>query len=325
MTFQEQRRKGIGASDTAAILKLSDWGNPYTVAVEKIMGTFQPDVEHLKWGRMIEPLLLQEFKERTGMACEKPTPFWPHPEHDFIFANCDGIENNEKPTYVVEAKNSRFGDGFGPDGTDEVPDNYNIQVQHQMMVTGARTAYLIVLIGGNTCRLYTIPYNQGIVDDLIPALKDFWNDFVLERRFPDPDFNHPATHRIVKKAVNLQPGLEINLGIGDEDSPLIDLARRYELMRRVEKLATSEKDSLKSQIRVQSQGAGLITFPDGSKITQKKQARRGYTVAPTEYETMNLTWKGPNLLDQAMQSTGITPLALGDGRPGEESDAYKGE
>lgn len=322
MTFQEQRRNGIGASDTAAILRLSDWANPYTVAVEKILGTFQPEAEHLKWGRLMEPLLLEEFRERTGLECVKPTPFWKHPDHEFIFANCDGIQRNENPEYVVEAKNSRFGDGFGPDGSDEVPVGYNIQVQHQMMVTGARLAYLIVLIGGNTCRLYKIDYSQEIVDEIIPVLKDFWTNYIEERLLPQPDFEHPATHRIVKQSVKLNPSLELDCEPG---SPLYDLAQRYELMRRVEKLAAGEKDSLKSQIRVHSQGAGLITFPDGTKITQKKQKRRGYVVKETEYETMNLTWKGQDLLGTAIEQSGIKPLALGDLRQGEESDNHKGD
>lgn len=321
MTFQEQRRKGIGASDTAAILGLSEWGNAYTVAVEKIMGHFQPESEHLKWGKAIEPLLLAEFRERTGYDCVVPTPFWEHPEYKFIYANCDGIQQNHNPEYVVEAKCSRFGEGFGPDGSDEIPDVYHIQVQHQMACTGARVAFLIVLIGGNNCRVYKINYNPEVVNTFIPILVEFWTDFVKGRILPEPDFQHPSTTKVLKQVIGLDESRQMI--IDEPGHHLYDLAGRYELMRKVEKLAKDEKDSLKSQIRVQSQGAGLIMFPDGTKIVTKTQRRRGYVVKESEYETMLLTWKGDEQIDKAMRSTGIKPLELGDMRTDGESPNFE--
>lgn len=321
-SFQEQRRKGIGASDTAAILRLSEWGNPYTVAVEKILGEFAEENEAMKWGRIMEPILLEEFRERTGLKCVAAEPFWKHKDHDFIFANCDGVsDKSQKPEYVVEAKISRFGDGFGPDGTDEIPDKYNIQAHQQMACTGARVCYLVVLIGGSTFRIYKIDYNEEIVSTMIPILCEFWNDFIKRRILPEPDFSHPATHDIIEKVIQLDP--DKALRFDSIDVPLYDLAGRYELMRRIEKLAKGEKDSVKSQIRVQSQGAGLIEFPDGTKAVTSKTKRKGYVVQPTEYESMRLTWKGADLLDTAMKSSGIKPLAIDDNRQGEETANFE--
>ena len=321
-SFQELRRKGIGASDTAAILRLSEWGTPYSVAVEKIMGTTFEESEPMKWGKIMEPILLEEFRQRMSRGCVAANPFWKHPDHDFIFANCDGVaDKSARPAYVVEAKISRWGEGFGPDGTDEIPDKYNIQVHHQMACTGARIAYLVVLLGGSNLRIYRIDYNEEIVKAMIPILCEFWKDFVLARRFPEPDFEHPATAEVIRQSVKLDAGRVLSFPTIDE--PLYGLCGRYELMRKVEKLAKSEKDSLKSQIRVQSQGAGRIEFIDGTTVTTTMTKRRAYQVKEGEYETMRLTWKGEDQYGISQKLTGLKPLEIGDNRQGDESPNFE--
>lgn len=313
--FQERRRKGIGASDTAAILGLSDWGNAYTVAAEKILGVFQPETEQMLWGKLHEPILLDQFRKRTGLPCVPGVPFQTSKRlPEFLFANCDGVQREKNPEYVVEAKQSRFGDGFGPDGTDEIPDLYNIQMHQQMVIVGAKFGYLIVLIGGNNCRIYRVEYNQAIVGAFLPVITDYWERFILARVLPEPDFKHPATFDMVKKLVGVNDTI---MKIDEEGTHLYELAQRYELMRRVEKCAKEEKDSLKSQIIMQSGGAAQIHFPDGTKVMRKTTHRKAYTVKESSYETFNLTWKGSE--QNGPQRIGVEPLKLGDGRPGEES------
>jgi predicted phage-related endonuclease len=62
---------------------------------------------------------------------------------------------------VVEAKTSGIiGPSqtalWGDDGSDEVPDSYLLQVQAQLLVTGAELAYLAALIGGRGFAMFEI-------------------------------------------------------------------------------------------------------------------------------------------------------------------------
>lgn len=278
----------------------------------------------MKWGRIHEPLLLEEFRQEKGLPCVKPDPFWKLKGHPHIFANCDGIETNDNPTYVVEAKQSRFGDGFGVPGTDQIPEQYTIQVQHQMLCTGAELAYVVVLIGGNTCRTYEVPANKDIQENIVYALDDFWKNFVKKRILPDVDYKHPSAIDIVRKANPIVSGLEMKITDGDGtpfyDHPVYQAAQMYELMKLIESAAKDEKKSLQARVIALSGGAGLITFPDGTKITRKMQTRKGYIVKESTFEAMRFNWKGPE--QDAHSRLGISPLKLGDGRPGEEDAAY---
>ncbi len=56
-----------------------------------------------------------------------------------------------------------------------VPSYYQTQVQHYLCVTGVSKAYVAVLIGGNSFRIYEVDADPEIQQMLIAVEKDFWN------------------------------------------------------------------------------------------------------------------------------------------------------
>ena len=63
----KQRARGIGGSDTAAILGTSKYRSAYTVYMEKI-GKVKPadlsDKQAVQWGNILEPIVGEEYKRR---------------------------------------------------------------------------------------------------------------------------------------------------------------------------------------------------------------------------------------------------------------------
>jgi putative phage-type endonuclease len=168
----EDRRKGIGGSDAAAVLGLSKSRTPLQVYQDKRgEGVEQEDNEAMLWGRVLEPVVRQQYAERTGRIVRLPEGILAHPKYPFMLANIDGVTGDNR---LVEIKTARTPIGFGEPGTDEVPQAYLIQVQHYLTVTALSVADLAVLIGGSDFRIYEIPADPELQGMIIEDEAAFW-------------------------------------------------------------------------------------------------------------------------------------------------------
>jgi putative phage-type endonuclease len=180
-----ERRQGIGGSDVAAILGLSRFRTAVDVWLDKRgMGEPQPETDAMRFGSLLEPVVIQEFTRRTGFEVRRGLPIQKSEEHPFMLASLDGLIEDERA--IVEAKTARTADGWGEDGSSEIPAYYHTQVAHYMAVTDAVLAYVPVLIGGQDFRIYTVDRDDAFVADLIEAEREFWEDHVLTGIPPVP-------------------------------------------------------------------------------------------------------------------------------------------
>ena len=72
---------------------------------------------------------------------------------------------------------------------DTIPDEYMLQVQHYMSVTGYVGTYIAVLIGGNTFKWKFIERDEELISMLIELEADFW-DYVRLRTPPTVGWFH---------------------------------------------------------------------------------------------------------------------------------------
>lgn len=167
-----QRRTGIGGSDVAAILGLSPWRTPYQVWEDKTgRSEEQPETPALYWGRLLEDPIRQAYADRTGLTVTKPDRMFTSEEYPFMLANLDGIASDGR---IVEFKTTSRSDGWGEEGSDEIPDHYQTQVQHYMSVMGAERADVGVLIAGRDFRIYTVEADAELQQMLIEEEAKFW-------------------------------------------------------------------------------------------------------------------------------------------------------
>ena len=179
--WYEQRRKGIGGSDAAAVLGYSRWHSAYDVWRSKIDETATDDDndnESTRRGSRREPELIQEYSNVTGKQVYS-TPHLIHPDYSYVCANLDGIIPNER---VVEAKTARRSDGWGEPDTEDIPIDYYLQCQHYMLIAAALGLIpdadplcdIFVSIAGEAIRIYTIKGNKELWAAMLQKYAEFW-------------------------------------------------------------------------------------------------------------------------------------------------------
>ncbi|AKO92679.1 hypothetical protein BEH_11590 [Priestia filamentosa] len=188
----EQRKKGIGGSDAAAIAGLSRWKSPVAVYLEKIGEAPDGDInsEAAYFGTQLEDFVAKEFSKRTGLKVRRKNAMLQHPKHPFILANVDRLIIGER--IGLECKTaSEYLKGEWED--EEVPAAYLIQCQHYMAVTGYEAWWIAVLIGGNKFVYKKVERDEELIEQLIEIEVSFWNDNVLMKEPPLFDGSDAST------------------------------------------------------------------------------------------------------------------------------------
>jgi putative phage-type endonuclease len=171
----EHRKLGIGGSDASVVCGINKYKSPVELWMDKT-GQLPPQEagEAAYWGTLLESIVRAEFTKRTGIEVTKPSVILQSEEHPFMLANLDGTcEVPDVGTCIFEAKTaSAYKAG---EWEDTIPDEYQLQIQHYMAVTGYAGAYIAVLIGGNTFRWKFVERDEELISMLIELESAFWN------------------------------------------------------------------------------------------------------------------------------------------------------
>ncbi|MHB8063026.1 MAG: YqaJ viral recombinase family nuclease [Ruminiclostridium sp.] len=171
----EFRKFGIGGSDSSVVCGINRYKSPIELWMEKTgQWPNQEAGEAAYWGHCLESLVRDEFTRRTGIVVTLVKQILQSEEHPFMLANLDGIcEHPDYGTCVFEAKTaSTYKSG---EWNDAIPDEYILQVQHYLAVTGYKGAFIAVLIGGNQFKWKFIERDEELIAMLIQLEIDFWD------------------------------------------------------------------------------------------------------------------------------------------------------
>lgn len=163
------RAQGITASEIAAVLGVSPYESPFSLYWRKrgVLGE-QADTDAMRWGRRLEPLIAEEFQERhltdfqvrrAGLYSQSERP-WQMASPDRAcheYAEMD-LSVSADPVALAECKVTGSWDGWGPDGSDEVPLHIRCQVIWQADVLGVPCVYVPV-VNGRSYREYVVAYD----------------------------------------------------------------------------------------------------------------------------------------------------------------------
>ena len=179
------RHAGIGGSDCAAACGLSRWKSRLELWLDKTCRTKQqPAGEAAYWGRVMEPILRDEFAKRTGFEVKEMPAFFRSKTNPFMLANIDGCVNTGNGYAILEIKTA--GSYAGADWEDGLPLEYYLQVQHYLAVIGAPKAFVAVLLGGNKFSYQEIARDEAAIQNIIAMERDFWENYVLKDVPPKP-------------------------------------------------------------------------------------------------------------------------------------------
>ena len=178
------RNRGIGSSDAPVAVGMSRYKSPLELWMEKTGRNLAEDISNkdaVFWGTTLEPIVANVYAERTGKKVRRVNAVLQHPEHPFMLANLDRIVEGGG---VLEIKTA----GLRSQGQWEegVPLAYQIQVLHQLAVTGKAWADVAVLIGGQEFRIYRIESDEDRIAQLVAMEKTFW-DHVEHETAPEVD------------------------------------------------------------------------------------------------------------------------------------------
>ena len=206
----EHRRLGIGGSDASVVCGISRYKSPVELWMDKTgQLPHQEAGEAAYWGTLLEPFVRSEFTKRTGIGVTHKNELLQSEEYPFMLANLDGIcEVSDYGTCVFEAKTASA--YKAEEWEDSIPDEYQIQVQHYLAVTGYAGTYIAALIGGNTFKWKFIERDKELISMLIELEKDFWNH--VQTRTPPPlDGSNATAKFLAERFPNSKPKSKISL------------------------------------------------------------------------------------------------------------------
>lgn len=288
------RQTGIGGSEIAAIVGLSQYRTPTQVWESKVNPVQDEETSQpAYWGTVLEDVVAKEYALRTGNKVQRLTKQMRHPDFEFAIANIDRAIINPAISGTVRWKDGKLttdrilecktANGFmakqwGEAGTDSVPDAYLIQCQWYMGVTGAAICDLAVLIGGQDFRIYTILRDDDLINDLLIQGAAFW-ELVQSRTEPDP-VNYPEA---VKKWAKSDPSLSVQA----DDSLIDDLEQIQSIKAQVKELEAQE-DAIKARILMAMKEAETLAYQGVKVATCKTQVRTSFDAKTFEKDHPDL-------------------------------------
>ncbi|CAB1369535.1 YqaJ viral recombinase family protein [Denitratisoma oestradiolicum] len=183
------RKQGIGSSDAAAAVGLNPYYSPLELWMVKTgrdqaLPQVDPndDSSPLYWGTLLEAVVASHYSKRTGNKVRRINAVLRHPELPWMLANIDREVVGSDEVSLLECKTAGMnGAKLWREG---VPEYVQLQVQHQLAVTGKAAADVAVLICGQELRIHRIDRDQGLIDSLIRLEAAFWH--FVETDTPPP-------------------------------------------------------------------------------------------------------------------------------------------
>ena len=188
-TQKEARKKGLGATDCAAVMGLSPYRTPYELWMIKTGRMEEEPIledDRLRLRHAHEETIAREYAFQNKVKLKRVNATLYHSRLPFMLCHLDRIIVGQRK--IVECKSSS---GFlraiwGDTGSDEAPLHYLLQVQHQLAVSEYDDADLAALIDIDDYRIFPMPRNDKVIQKIEDACEKFWVEHVLADMPPAP-------------------------------------------------------------------------------------------------------------------------------------------
>lgn len=293
MKQKEFRRRGVSASDIAALCGLNKWKRSIKVFEEKVdppEEDDEPTVEQ-EFGNRVENMVLDWTAERTEIQIFHNTGpeaiTFQSRKHEIALATPDGLAfegtmpesfevlraQYESAMAVVEVKapGRTIADWTSPlEMADGIPDYYIPQVHWQMGVLDLPEVLVGALIGREPW-IYRIAFNPEFFEMLLRVAETFWENHVLKQIPPLIDESEDYAAHLVRR----YPGHasdELRKTNPEVDAAVIKLREAREAMAGLESVTRLQQNIIKDVI---GDAAG-IAGPWGKIYWKKSKDRTGW-------------------------------------------------
>lgn len=287
-------RRGVGSSDTAAVLGLVSYSTPFQVFA-RLTGLVAPESlegEWLEWGNILEPIIAAEGGKRAGFDVVKNDFFLAHEEYDWLTTTVDFWRGSEHPTIenlheaeIVECKNVASRRASDWEGT--IPDHVHCQVLQQLAVTGAKRAHICALIGGNRLITHVVERDEYTINQIIKKLVEFKAN--CDKKIP-PMVTGGDSSFLGEVFPESSDG-EVDLSANSE------MVKRYSTIRNEIDRLNDEKQRIESELKLTLGGYGKGRC-EGFSVSWKSKIR-------TSVDIKSLTQLHPDLIKQHTRTIGL--------------------
>lgn len=253
------RTKDITSSEVSALFGLNKYTTLFELwhAKKNKEQLYFEDNEDAKWGRRFEPTIAEGLAEDNGWKIEPFKTYITIPNIK-IGSSFDYkiIEPFKSILEIKKVNQFIFADEWikDDDGNYEAPTHIEIQIQHQMLVSGYSKTFLGGLIGGNKPILLERNADKEIQDMIIQKCAEFWKS-IEENKEPKPDFKRDL------KAIQRLYGYAEPGSIYEADEEMLDMVKTYYTLGQEIKSRESVRDEIKGKILTQIGESEKVLHP----------------------------------------------------------------
>ncbi|GGB82155.1 endonuclease [Marinobacterium zhoushanense] len=265
------RQTGIGSSDAAAAVGLNPYKSRLELWMDKTGRSKMTALDEtpegnspLYWGTVLEPIVAEHYARRTGHQVRRVNAVLQHPEHPWMLANLDREVRGSDEVQVLECKTAGInGAKLWRDG---VPEYVQLQVMHQLAVTGQQAADVAVLVGGHEMRIFRLERDEVLIEQLIALEREFWS--YVEQDTPPPADGSESAGRALSALYPRDNHTTLDL-TGDVE--LSDLFAQLQEVRTELDLAQKNELKLKHSLQQAMGDASEAIFRTG-RVTWKRSS-----------------------------------------------------
>lgn len=265
----------ITASKVSAILGLSPWQSKFAIWHE-MAGWLPPREEsdttaEMSRGHYLEPSIANWWADQYG-AILRPGGCWRSKQYPWMVVSPDRLvmpsARSRTPVSLLEVKSSGTMDGWGPDGSDEIPAYYRVQVVLQLACLGLTVGHVAALLPRLQFRAYTIHFDADEFAWIREQVEEFKATLPggANERVPDID-GDDSTYATVRK---LHPELD-----GEDAEIDRELADRFLVAADGIKAMTSVWNQRRAEMG-QAMGSASRAVHEGI-VVATRQAKSGGT------------------------------------------------
>lgn len=276
------RRQGLGASDVPSVLGVG-FRTPAEVWAEKA-GKVEPDdlseIERIEWGNRLEPLVIAAYSEAryAGRRVERAGELLRSRIHPWALATLDAVAFHPEFGWIpLEVKTTS---AFNADDWAEgPPEAYFLQVQAQLLVTGAPCASIACLIGGQRLVWCDILRDEVTIARIVAVCGRFWGH-VEAGQIVEPDSSPEWASIFGAVAPELAGKVEV---LSDDDRALV---AEFVEAKAARKSAEEREQAAKNALLWRIGDAEEARFPDGQGFTYRTQTRGEHVVKASTFRVL---------------------------------------
>lgn len=261
-TWLAARQRDVTSTESAALFGMSPYVTAFELWHRKHSGTapeFKTN-ERMKWGNRLEAAIAHGIAEEQGWEIRPMKEYMRDPDarlgssFDFV------ITNLGEPVHL-EIKNVdylAFRDGWieHEDGSIEAPEHIEMQVQHQMAVSGFSRAFIGAFIGGNRGVVIERERDEDVIRAIRAKVAEFWRT-VDAGQEPEPVMPDDAG-ALIRLHQYAEPGKVLDASGDEEIAQLVDT---YLVRQAAKKNAEEDAEVAKANLMARIGDAEKVLLP----------------------------------------------------------------